>query len=175
MCIGLEAFQYEAEFGSIKTLVWALTLVEKMSDYDKDCNQQYTILVYIGFTMYNYVKDTKLRYAIPDDEVYQSYHLFERYNVLVNRISEESVGRRNHMHLTYLADAIYVAFMTFSLLKHGIMNLQLAMEKSRRVLDDSSCPSILKGVHHYLTGTLHYLDNKSECAQDSYFFRNAIP
>ena len=57
MKIALEAFQYEAETGSIAAFDWAIKLVEKMSDYLGDWQKQYVILVDIGFTIYNYIRD----------------------------------------------------------------------------------------------------------------------
>ena len=189
--IALETFQYEAEFGSITALVWAITLAEQMSEFVKNQEdevesaskmadydipfEQYTFLVDIGLTMYNYVRDAKHRYAILDKEQQQSMKLFDRYNQLVKNLS---VRDSDKLHLEYLADLIYVAQVTSTItLKQSEMLRLKAMEKSERVLrheNDSpnQHPSILIGLHFYHTAKLHYINRDYSLAWNEY--HNAV-
>ena len=110
MKIAIEAFQYEAETGSIIPLDWAIELVEKMSDYLVDWQKQYVILVDIGFTIYNYIRDASYRYATPVDEVYHSLAICDRYTSLINNTLLNNVNEVSDLKdLQYLSDAICIA------------------------------------------------------------------
>ena len=174
MKIALEAFQYEAETGSIIALDWALKLVKNFKDYLKDWNQQYVILVDIGFTMYNYARDTNHRYAIPDAEQYQLFELFDYYNELVHKIEAKIDAEENQWHLECLSDAVYIAIITSTTLALNKEHRLIAVRKSSNVLQyrnnaNLRCPTILMGLHLYLAGKLHYLNNKIDSAMDCYF------
>ena len=187
--IALEAFQYEAEFGSIAALDWALTLAMQMSNLIQDRSfeslvdigdfnfppyQQYVVLVDIGMTMYNYVRDAKHRYAISDKEQQHSMEIFDCYLGLVKAL--ESIRHHDRLHLVYLADLIYVAQVTSSPLSRSEMHRSNAMKKSRRMLqllNDSwqreHCPSILIGLHLHHSGKLHYMNESYHLAWIDYY------
>ena len=164
MKIALEAFQYEAEYGSILALAWGLELVEKMSDLVQDWREQYVILVDIGFTMYNYIRDASYRYAISIEEIHNSFRLCDRYRNLVTKTSGIVQGDKNQRYLNYLADAIYIAIVASSPLIRTDNYRSCAMEKSGNLLryrigSESQCPPILLGLHLYLAGKLHHESN----------------
>ena len=187
--IALEAFQYEAEFGSITALDWALTLAMQMSyliqdrsfeslvdigDFTFPPYQQYVVLVDIGMTMYNYVRDVKHRYAISDQEQQHSMEIFDCYLGLVKGLV--GIGRHDKLHLVYLADLIYAAQVTSSPLNRSEMHRSNAITKSRRMLQllnnswqREHCPSILIGLHLHHSGKLHYMNGNYHLAWIDYY------
>ena len=172
--VALEAFQFEAESGSIAALDWALTLVEALGDYVKDQFEQYVILVDIGFTMYNYVRDTKIRYSMLDEEQRRFFKLFDRYKKLVSKLSTNFLVY-DQWHLGYLADAIHVSVVASSnRLSHSKTHRSYAKEKLNKALKyrlnnpDMKYPSILAGLLLYYSGKLDYLNEDFESAWTAY-------
>ena len=164
MKIALEAFQYEAETGSIAALDWAIELVEKMSDYLGDWQKQYVILVDIGFTIYNYIRDARYRYATPVDEIQHSFRLCDRYRSVVNKTLLNCINEASDQKdLEHLTGAIYIAILSSSsamsrIDKHRSWATELCDEVLKHRIDTSvhKCPSIIMGLHLYLAGQLHY-------------------
>ena len=164
MKIALEAFQYEAETGSIVALDWAIELVEKMRDYLGDWQKQYVILVDIGFTIYNYIRDVSYRYATPVEEIQHSFRLCDRYRSVVNKTLLNNVNDvSDKKDLQFLTGAIYAAMVSSSSAMSRIDERRsLATELCNEVLkhrNDTSvhkCPFIIMGLYLYLAGKLHY-------------------
>ena len=173
--VALEAFQFEAESGSIAALDWAIALVETLDDYVKDQFKRYVILVDIGFTMYNYIRDAKNRYLMPDEEQCRFLKLFHRYKKLLGKgtfLANFSVY--DQWHLGYLADTIYVSFIASSTtLKHSKNHRSYAKEKLNKALkycldSNTNYPSILAGLLLYHSGKLDYLNEDFESAWAAY-------
>jgi len=78
--IALETFQYGAESGSIIAFEWAFVLLAEMNEHLNDsCWQdQYIILVHIGFAFYNYAQDVRYRYGMVKMEKFRSFKLYDR-------------------------------------------------------------------------------------------------
>ena len=172
MKIALEAFQYEAEYGSILALDWALELIKEMSDLVEGWRQQYVILVDIGFTMFNYARDVSYRYAISMEEIHQSLSLCDRYRNLLTKTSRLVEGDNNKRYLDYLADVIYIGFVWSSGLHRSDHYCSWAAKKSENILQygndsESQCPSILLGLHFYFLAKVYYLCNKINEAWDN--------
>ena len=174
--IALQAFHYEAITGLIDAIEWVIKFLNKMEHYVKDWFEQYVILVDVGFTMYNYARDAMNRYAIPRYELIQSLELCDEYDKLVDKFLERAdIDVQNLRHLKFLANAIHIALVIATLPTNETDDQQQsAIEKSTNIFKffetepNVPCPTILMGLHYYLSGKLHHLNKNFGVAWFNY-------
>jgi len=154
--IAFQAFQYEAETGSIKALEWLLDLVQDYILSESVSLHPYRsiILVYIGVSFYNFARDVKHRYAAPEETQYDFYFEFDRYRALVNlyhRKEKHLLSKDFIMNLKYSVTIIDAAFV---LNTHNLDNRDLSVtsEKIKEVMVQHSnpehrVPNLLMGLH----------------------------
>jgi len=144
-----EAYQYEMESGSLRAIEWELELIlaDKLNDL-AIWEDKYVILVFIGFTFYNFARDARYRYAMSEETHYRFYELFYRYKELVKHICDANaeIDEIQKHHIEMLENVIYVAFIVNI---HDENHFSDALEMLDRN-NSSSNPGILNGLHlHY--------------------------
>ena len=103
--LALEAFQYEAATGSIKSIEWFLLCYR--GEYLSDFREKYYILLDFGFTFYNFTRDLKYRYGALNDELFSCFHKqLVVYKALVTSLPKSSSTR----FLLVLVTLIYSEF-----------------------------------------------------------------
>ena len=150
--IALEAFQYESETGSIRAIEWVLAILTKLDHVTMF--DHFTVLVNVGFTMYNYVRDMNYRYGLTDDEQLRFLKQLDLYNLLQEKFFDKyrSQSRpEDRIHLLCLADVVYVAFVT-CIQSRDEKHRFWAVTKSNKAIaqyknEDCLMPSILMGLH----------------------------
>jgi len=157
--IAIEAFQYEAERGTMKALKWLLELVpDYISDKSVSIHPyRCIILVYTGISFYNFARDIKYRYAAPEETQHQFNELFDHFqDMVVNYTIETNSNININLNLRYFVTIIDAAFVlnTYShIVDENI--LSNVREKIKVVVDKKGdsvrrVPNLLKGLYrHY--------------------------
>jgi len=171
----IEAFQYEAESGSIKPLKWMLELLSKMDEHVKGWDGRYIIFVFVGLTFYNFARDLNYRYAISGEEAEDSFKIYDRFSSIVKKyqLLNTEVPIKDGKHLVYFVDAIYNALVmgNSSICHHEKKRLSTLREKYTDLLaiqQTYQVPDIIMGLHFHHHGKLQCLNGSIQEAWHSF-------
>jgi len=171
----LEAFQYEAESGSIKPIKWMLELLSKLKEFISVWDRRYVIFVFVGFTFYNFARNINFRYGVPEIEFEDYFLVYDRFYAIVKKfdIAHTDVQIADRKHLVCFAEVISHALAT--------SNANLSQDESMRspILNEIfkklvrfrnvyQVPDIIFGLHLHHQAKLHYLNGSVEKAWENF-------
>ena len=161
--LALEAFQYEAETGSIRAIEWVLQCAGGL-DLLKDAIHRYEILVTIGITFYNFARDANFRYGISNVAQTKFDEQHQLYQGLVKQFVEDCpsymIMELFKNRLNFLVDLVYVAFVTSTRIRDEKHHSD-AMQKVKKYIliarqEKDTFPKLLLGLFEYQAAKLDY-------------------
>ena len=163
--LALEAFQYEAETGSMRAIEWMLQCAGGL-DLLSEFYQRYEILVTIGITFYNFVRDANFRYALTNETQIKFDQQYRLYRHIVSKFKEQFLDctmrkqKQEIEELEFLADLITVAFVTSARIRDAqchpdeMFTAKYFLEVRAR--EKARMPKLLLGLYEYQAAKLLY-------------------
>ena len=159
--LALEAFQYEAETGSMRAIEWVLQCAGGI-DLLSEFHHRYEILVTIGITFYNFARDANFRYGMTNETQIKFDYQRRLYSYLVSKLNERFPDHmmQTNDELQFLADLISVAFTTSARIRDAVHHwraTQRAKYFLKMVVEERArMPKLLLGLYEYQAAKLLY-------------------
>ena len=160
----LEAFQHEAETGSIRAVEWVMECAQNLNNL-KDLNEQYEILVAISLIFYNFARDARYRYGITAEAENRFEVQYMRFKTLVEQYNHYNIKQNEKNYLKSMTDLILLAFISNGPIPDRDRRLKVLSTASstlNRAKVDNCFPDLLIGLFAYHYARLRYQSTENQ-------------